>query len=305
MNKTLRYGLFLLLGIISITFVTSFLFTLVEISFHFGSLARLITILISSIISGTIITFLVVSTAPVLKNYLTTFRQLVRLDTLSHPLLLKLQQAAPSTFQHSMQVASLAHRAAKNIGADAFLTRIGAYYHDIGKIKDADFFIENRREDSPTRQEETPKVMLKKIQSHVVEGLVLAKEYKLPEEVTAFIPEHHGTLLAAIPYQNAKEKDKTVKEKDFRYPGPKPQSKETALIMLADAIESKMRTLENLTVVNITEVVDFIINSRVKDKQLQYSGLTSTDLAKVRKAFIDEAQVLYHQRIKYPDQKQS
>jgi putative nucleotidyltransferase with HDIG domain len=305
MNKTLRYSLFLFLSITSIIFIINFLFTIFEISFHFSAISRILTLILSSIISGSAITMIIISTTPVLKNYLTTFRQLVRLDTLSHPLLLRLQKAAPSTFQHSLQVASLAHRAAGSIGADAFLTRIGAYYHDIGKIKDADFFIENRTKDTPARAVETPRELLRKIQSHVKQGLVLAKEYNLPAEVTAFIPEHHGTLLAVMPYENAKAKGENVKKKDFRYPGPKPHSKETALIMLSDAIESKMRTVENLTEENISEVIDSIINSRLEDKQLEYSGLTTSDIKLIRQAFIDEAQVLYHQRIKYPEKKES
>lgn len=302
MNKTARYTLFLFITITLITFGISFLFNLIGRTYEFTPVGRLFMMLFSSITGGAIVTLLVISTAPVLKNYLTTFRQLVRLDTLSHPLLLKLQKAAPSTFQHSLQVGNLANHAAKSIGADSFLTRIGGYYHDIGKIQDANFYIENRPQGQTASPGETPKSMFHKIKNHIHEGLKLAREYKLPYEVQVFIPEHHGTLVAAIPYENARKMNPKVRKSEYRYNGPKPSSKETALVMLADAIESKIRTLSEITPENITDAVDTIIDSRVSDGQLELSGLTKTDLKQVRSAFIEEAKVLYHQRIKYPDQ---
>jgi len=302
MNKTLRYSLLLLSAITIINFGSSFAFNVVGRTFEFSPLLRLVMMFCASLVSAVVITFIIISTAPVLKNFLTTYRQLLRLDTLSHPLLLKLQKEAPATFQHSLQVASLANKAAKSIGVDAFLTRIGAYYHDIGKLKNPNFYIENRRE-GQEHDITDPHEVAHLIHDHVEDGIRLAHEYKLPDEVIAFIPQHHGTLLVSYLYEKAKSLNVTVKKQDFRYKGPKPLSKETAIVMLADAIESRLRTVKELTAHEITHIVESTIASRLEEKQLDLSGLTKTDCVKIRSAFIEAAQTVYHQRIKYPEKK--
>lgn len=303
MNKTLRYSLLLLSAITLINFGSSFAFNIVGRTFEFSPFLRLAMMFCASLVSAFVITFIIISTAPVLKNFLTTYRQLLRLDTLSHPLLLKLQKEAPATFQHSLQVASLANKAAKAIGVDAFLTRIGAYYHDIGKLKDPDFYIENRRE-GQDHDVTDPREVAYLIHSHVENGIRLAREYKLPDEVVAFIPQHHGTLLVSYLFEKAKSLNVSVKKQDFRYKGPKPLSKETAIVMLADAIESRLRTVKELTAREITHIVESTITSRLDEKQLDLSGLTKSDCTKLRLAFIESAQTVYHQRIKYPDKKE-
>lgn len=299
MNKTLRYSLFLIFIISTINIANNFIFSLIGRTYEFTSINRLIMLLVAGLISGIITTILIITTAPVLKNYLTTFRQLLRLDTLSHPLLLKLQQNAPSTFQHSLQVASLAHRAAKAIGADAFLTRIGSYYHDIGKLKDPEFFIENRQENS-IEPNLSPSEIVNRIHRHVQDGIKFATENNLPEDVIRFIPEHHGTLLASYLYDQAKEKGEKVTKKEFRYRGPKPMSRETAILMMADAIESKMRTLKELNKEIIYQLVGEVIDERSEDNQFDLSGLTKNDLVKLKNSFTEGAQILYHQRLSYP-----
>lgn len=302
MNKTLRYSLLLLTAITIINFGSSFAFNVVGRTFEFSPSLRLTMMFCASLVSALVITFIIISTAPVLKNFLTTYRQLLRLDTLSHPLLLKLQKEAPATFQHSLQVASLANKAAKAIGVDAFLTRIGAYYHDIGKLKDPDFYIENRRA-GDMHDVTDPREITTMIHNHVENGIRLAREYKLPDEVIAFIPQHHGTQLVSYLYEKAKSLDKNVKKQDFRYKGPKPLSKETAIVMLADAIESRLRTVADLTPNEITHIVESTIESRLEEKQLDISGLTKSDCVKLRSAFIEAAQTVYHQRIRYPEKK--
>lgn len=302
MNKTLRYSLLLLTAITIINFGSSFAFNVVGRTFEFSPLLRLTMMFCASLVSAFVITFIIISTAPVLKNFLTTYRQLLRLDTLSHPLLLKLQKEAPATFQHSLQVASLANKAAKAINADAFLARIGAYYHDIGKLNDPDFYIENRR-DGQEHDVTDPREIAHLIHNHVENGIRLAREYKLPDDVIAFIPQHHGTLLVSYLYEKAKALNAHIKKQDFRYKGPKPLSKETAIVMLADTIESRLRTVQELTLHEITHIVDSTLATRLEEKQLDLSGLTKNDCSKIRVAFIESAQTVYHQRIKYPDKK--
>lgn len=301
MNRNLRYSLLLFAAITAVTFGSSFIFNLIGRTLAFSPIGRLGMLFLAAVISSAIITLIIISTAPVLKNYLTTFRQLLRLDTLSHPLLLKMQKEAPATFQHNLNVAALAHRAAKSIGGDSFLTRIGAYYHDIGKLSNPEFFIENRRNSEKTTETIDPLVLVKQIHNHVKDGIKLAREYKLPEDVIAFIPQHHGTLLVSYLYDKAKQAGKTVRKQDFRYLGPKPLSKEAGILMLADAIESRLRTVPELNDKDIIQIVDSTIKSRLEERQLELSGLTNLDLAKIRKALIEAAQSVYHQRIKYPN----
>lgn len=254
---------------------------------------------ISAVVSGLSISFLIIVTAPVIKNYLATFRQLLRLDTLSHPLLLKMQKEAPATFQHSLQVSNLANKAAKAIGADAFLTRIGGYYHDIGKLSNPSFFIENKHPGEINEEQNDHVEVAKNIKKHIHEGIKLGHEYKLPSEVISFIPQHHGTLSLTHLYDKAKQGNGPVSIKDFRYPGPKPMSKEAAILMLADAVESKMRTYPDLSSKTINEVINSVIESRIAAKQLELCGLTKSDLQKIKIAFGESAHSLYHQRIKY------
>lgn len=296
MHKNLKYSLMLLLVICLITFGFSFLFNLIGRTYAFSAPWRLIFMFLASACSSVIITYVVISTAPVLKDYLHTLRSLLRLDTLSHPLLLKLQQAAPSSFHHSLMVSNLAHRAAKAIGADALLCRIGGYYHDIGKTINPENYTENR---TAIKKITAIRTMAKKISQHVQQGVDLAQKYQLPQEVVNLIPQSHGTSAISFLYQEAKEQRQPIKKSELRYPGPKPLSKEAGILMLADTVEAKIRSHKQLTLKMIEEIVDETIKIKLTDRQLELSGLTRFDLKKIRQALIEGIKIIHHQRISY------
>lgn len=298
MSRTLKYALTLvgsITGINILLFFSTYLLTkLYQLSLGFGA----IIFLISSLISAMAITIVIVVTAPVLREYLATLRRLWRLENLSHPLLVRLAQEAPSTYHHSIIVANLAHRAAKSIGSDAILARLGGYYHDIGKLSQPDLYIEN----SPDRnilQETNPKNAASWITQHVKEGVKLAKQYDFPPEITAFITQHHGTTMVSTFYDKAKSLGLDVQRQEFRYPGPKPLSKEAAILMIADGVEAKVRTLPELTDKAIAEAVDSIIEDKTSLGQLELSGLSIKEVRKIRNAFIESIKIMHHRRIKY------
>jgi len=231
---------------------------------------------------------------------------LLELSDFNHPLLRELSARAPGTFHHSIAVATLAESAAKAIGANPLLTRVGAYYHDVGKILNPEFFVENQMESDKFHDSITPKQSVQIIISHVEEGQKIAKKYKLPQEIIKFIPMHHGTTLVAYFYGKAlkrKElKDVEVEESDFRYKGPKPDSKETAIVMLADSVEAAVRSLDDKTPENIEKTVEAIFENRIEDGQLDESNLTLKDIEEIKKTFIQMLVNLHHPRVKYPEQ---
>ena len=231
-----------------------------------------------------------------------TYRRLLRLESLSHPLLLKFSMEAPGTYHHSLNVANLAYKAAKSIKADALLTRVGAYYHDIGKLKNPVFYIENQNktDKSPHDELQDPEKSAKIIIDHVKYGIELGKEYKLPSEVIAFISEHHGTSRIKYFFEMAKKMGLKPREKDFTYPGPKPLSPETAILMLADVIEAKIRLLNKVNKTTITQTVYESVQEKIDEKQLELSGLTQKQLDQICQSFISTLAVMYHQRINYP-----
>lgn len=298
-NKPLKYILFLICTISLLNLIILSIFSIFWRSADATYLNQLPYYLLSAVLSAFFIAFLVVSSAPVLKDFLTNQRSLLRLENLSHPLLLKLSLEAPGTYHHSLAVANLANKAAKAIGADSLLTRIGAYYHDIGKTTNPAYYIENQKEGINIHEEiQNPKKSAKIILDHVHAGLNLANEYHFPKEVTAFISEHHGTSLTHFYYQ-AEKAGKKIKKNDFRYPGPKPLTRETAVTMLADVIEARVRLLEKVTPGTIEEVVDKSIKEKIDEKQLELSGLTPRETGIIRQSFIDTLETIYHQRIKY------
>jgi putative nucleotidyltransferase with HDIG domain len=289
----------LVLAIFNFITIVSFL--------YFGTLTsddrflRLGMMFIGSIVSATITVGVVFIITPVLRDFLITFRRLLRFDSLSHPLLVRLATEAPGTYHHSLMIATLAHRVAKAIGADPILTRIGAYYHDVGKLKDPELFVENQRDGkTPPAQNIDYEAAAKAIMAHVEEGLKLAKEHNLPPEITAFIPQHHGTSVMRYFYDRAHDEGKHVKMDDFRYQGPKPLSLETALVMLADAIEARVRAVGEFTRAKIQEIVQEVIEERVADKQLELASVNETLLNKISRAFVEAELVVHHRRLKYP-----
>jgi putative nucleotidyltransferase with HDIG domain len=231
----------------------------------------------------------------------------LELTDFNHPLLRELASKAPGTFHHSIVMGNLAEQAAKEIGANQILTRVGCYYHDIGKTFKPNYFVENQSgEDEPSKHQQlNPSLSAKVIMSHVKNGIELAERYRLPKEVIDFIPMHHGTTLVAYFYEKAKAdhdiSGEAIHDYIYRYPGPKPQSKETGLVMLADGIEAATRAIEDPTPAKIETQIDEIIKSRFIEGELDECDLTLKDLIKIRKSFLKTLIGIHHQRIKYPE----
>ncbi len=238
---------------------------------------------------------------------LTTSFRLMELSRPNHPLLQRLLHEAPGTFNHVMMVASLAEQAAERIGAEALLTRVGAYYHDIGKLTRPYFFSENQQGLSNPHERLDPYASADILIRHVQDGLKLAQQYHLPEKVRAFIAEHHGTTKVSFFYSKAVEaangEEGLVDEAQFRYPGPRPQSKETLLLMLADSCEAATRARRPTTSEGITEVVDYIFKQRMEDRQMDDCPITVRELSIVRETYIELLRGAYHPRVEYPDPK--
>ncbi|MFQ6100528.1 MAG: HD family phosphohydrolase [Anaerolineae bacterium] len=234
---------------------------------------------------------------------ITTTMRLVELSRPDHPLLQRLLREAPATYHHSLMVANLAEQAAERIGADPLLTRVGAYYHDVGKIARPYFFTENQVEGVNPHDRLDPHTSAEIIIDHVRDGLKLARRYRLPRRVRAFVPEHHGTNRASFLYNEAVQlagDDALVNEDDFRYPGPKPQSRETALVMLADGCEAAVRAARPANAEEVAEIVGRVTRQREDDGQLSECDLTLRDLETVREVFISSLKGVYHPRIQYP-----
>lgn len=229
---------------------------------------------------------------------------LLELSDLNHPLLKRMIIEAPGTYHHSLIVSSLAESACEAIGANGLLARVGCYFHDIGKIAKSEYFTENRRYKEPNVHENLiPSMSFLIIGSHVKEGIELARKYKLNEAITNFIPEHHGTGIVYYFYKKAIEKAKEgekVTVDDFRYTGPKPQSKETAVALLADSVEAASRTASDLSPGAIRGLVKKIINDRFIDGQLSECDLTVKDLYKIEESFTRSLAGIYHTRVEYP-----
>jgi len=236
----------------------------------------------------------------------TTFR-LIELSHPNHPLLQRLLREAPATFHHTMMVASMTEQAAERIGANVLLTRAGTYYHDIGKLARPYFFVENQKGLKNPHDRLDPQTSVDIIVGHVRDGARLARQYGLPSQVRAFIPEHHGTMRVSFFYQKAVEaaggEVSLVDESLFRYPGPRPQSRETALLMLADGCEAATRAASPSSVEEVKKVVDAIFDARIRDGQLDVCPLTLKELQIVKETYIELLRGVYHPRIKYPDSK--
>lgn len=234
---------------------------------------------------------------------ITTTLQLLELARPTQPLLNDLLHKSPGTYHHTLMVANLAEQAAERIGANALLTRVGAFYHDIGKTARPYMFVENQVEGSNVHDQLDPRTSAEIIVNHVKDGMELAKRYRLPTRVRAFIPEHHGTMRVSFLYQKAMESaiDGKVDEAAFRYPGPKPQSKETALLMLADGCEAAVRAGRPTTPEEMNEVIRKVIADRIAWGQLDECPLTMADLDKVRQSFAATLQGMFHPRLQYPD----
>jgi putative nucleotidyltransferase with HDIG domain len=233
--------------------------------------------------------------------------ELLDLSRPDHPLLQHLLSYAPGSYQHSLQVANLAEQAARVIGADALLTRVGALYHDIGKADFAQFFIENQLAGQENPHDElSPLDSSKTIQNHITRGAELAKQYHLPAQIQAFILEHHGTNVTNYQYimaLNEAEDPTTIVKENFQYPGPEPQSRETALVMLADGCEARSRAELPANVEELRKIIADQIEKVRESGQLNFTELTLNDLRLVQESFVKTLMNMQHGRIKYPKRK--
>lgn len=233
-----------------------------------------------------------------------TSLQLQELARLDHPLLQELLRKAPGTYHHSLMVANLAEQAAQRIGADSEMVRVGSFYHDVGKIARPYFFTENQN-GSNAHARLDPHTSAQAITNHVKDGLDLARRYRLPERIRAFIPEHQGTRLVSYFYHEAVEAAgdaSQVEEEDYRYPGPKPQSRETALVLLADSCEAASTALQSRAEEEIERLVTSIVNEIVMEGELDESGLTLGDIQAVKESLTETLQGRFHDRPRYPGQ---
>lgn len=238
-------------------------------------------------------------------NY-TTNIQLLELANMNHPLLREMIVRAPGTYHHSQLVGILAEAGARAIGANPLLARVGSYYHDIGKMKKPQYFVENQKGDNP-HDRLSPHMSALIIEAHVADGIEMAREHKLPKLITEFIPEHQGTKLIGYFFNKAKKMADTsrtrVEEKDFRYKGPRPQSREAGIVMLADTVEAAVRSMPEKTPQKIQAQVEKLVNSHFVDGQLNECDLTLRDLHHIALAFVKILIGIYHQRVEYPEEK--
>jgi hypothetical protein len=260
----------------------------------------------SAFISGIGCSVFVLVMAPLSESLFgyTTDIKLLELANLNHPLLRELIIRAPGTYHHSHLVGILAETAAEAVGANPLLARVGAYYHDIGKIKKPQYFTENMPEELSIHDSLTPHMSSLIIGAHIKDGMELAKMYKLPEVITDMIPQHHGTKKISFFYQKAKDSIdpnlQKVEDKDFRYPGPKPRTREAAILMLADGSEAAVRSIKDKTPTRIQQVVEGIIDKSFTEGQLNECELTLKDLNEIAKSFTRILSSIYHQRVEYP-----
>jgi hypothetical protein len=231
--------------------------------------------------------------------------QLMELTRPDHPLLQRILHDAPGTYQHSLQVANLAEQAAEQVGADPLLTRVGALYHDAGKAVNPFYFIENQVPGFHNPHDDLDPVSSAAIIiRHVAEGLKLAREYRLPHRLLDFIAQHHGTMTARYQYIKAvaaaSGDESRVDQAQFRYPGPRPSSRETAILMLADGCEARVRAERPKDDDELRNLIKNVIDSRIASNQLDDTGLTLHDLAVILNSFTATLRGIYHPRIQYP-----
>jgi putative nucleotidyltransferase with HDIG domain len=260
---------------------------------------------ICGLVNGVLVYFVVMSTLPLLENIfrLATKFKLMELSSLDAPLLKQLAQNAPGTYQHSINVGNLAEAAAVNIGAEPILVRAGGYYHDLGKMRRPEYFIENLQPNEESKHTNiSPTLSAAILKSHVKEGIEIAEAHSLPAAIIDIIAQHHGTSLMTYFYRHAANnaKDNKLREEEFRYPGPKPTNKEAALIMLADAVEAAVRTLPKPSPQKIESITKKTLTDKLTDGQLDLSNITFKDISMISETFVTMLTRLYHSRIEYP-----
>ncbi len=273
-----------------------------------GSFQQIDWSVFTAIFINAFLTMLAYPLIPLLERLFgfTSHITLMELTDMNHPLLRELSIKAPGTLQHSLQVANLSEAAARKIDADPLLVKVGALYHDIGKAKNPSFFVENQNVNNP-HEGKTPFDSAKIIIEHVTEGVAMAKKNRLPNIVIDFIRTHHGTTRVEYFYRNFvnENPDTEIDETDFRYPGPKPRSREEAILMMADSIEAACKSLKNPTEAQINEMIDKIITGKVSSGQMEDAKLTFRELEVCKKEFKKLMKSVHHARIEYPEEKKA
>jgi hypothetical protein len=230
---------------------------------------------------------------------------LFELSDTNQPLLRQLAEEAPGSFQHSMQVANLAEEGARVVGANPLLIRAGALYHDIGKVSGSEYFTENQSEQFNPHDNLEPERSAEIIIGHIRKGLDLARKYGLPQQIIDFIRTHQGTTKAYYFYRQYKDKypDRDIDLSEFTYPGPKPFTKEQAILMMADAVEASSRSLKEYSEDTIRTLVDNIIDNQMKEGQFTLAPITFRDISRIKETFVSRLNTIYHARISYPGEK--
>jgi hypothetical protein len=254
---------------------------------------------INGFLSG-ILTLGLITPLEFILNTSSVFR-LMDLSDLNNSLMRKMLVTASGTYNHSLMVAQLAESACREIGANALVARVGAYYHDIGKIEQSEYFVENQQGVNK-HNDINPSLSASVIKSHVKKGVEKARQLHLPQSVIDIIAEHHGNSVIQYFYNEAVKKDPLVSPEDYSYPGTPPSTRESAVVMLADTVEAACRTLENPSVSRLDKFISQLISAKVEHKQLDNCDLTFRDISKIKEAFIQILAGYYHSRIEYPDQ---
>ncbi len=298
-NTILKAGLYA-------AFITSFIAVLFNV-YSGHTLANLPLKIVFILLNGIGSSFIAFGLLPVIEQVFdyTTDIKLLEIANFEHPLLEEMMVKAPGTYHHSIVVGNLSKAAAESIGAHPLLARVSAYYHDIGKIKMPHYFIENRKDFEDAHKSLSPNMSALIILSHIKEGVELSEQYRLGNKIVDIIKEHHGTRLVSFFYNRAKEMEDpslhVIEEKDFRYAGPKPQTKEAGIVMLADAVEASSRILDEPTPKRIESHVQNVIENIFLDGQLDECELTLKDLHAIQKSFTSILIGIFHQRIEYPE----
>ncbi|MBU1124464.1 MAG: HDIG domain-containing protein [Candidatus Omnitrophica bacterium] len=261
-----------------------------------------------AVANGFLSSIIVLGILPVFEYLFKTITNisLLELADFQHPLLMRMVQESPGTYHHSLVVGNLAESACNAVNANALLARIGAYYHDLGKLQKPHYFSENQTFTESKHDALAPSMSKLVIINHVKEGVELAKKYRLNPRIIDFIQQHHGTSLVYYFYRRALENledDQEIKEEGFRYPGPKPNTRETAIVLLADSVEAATRALKDPIPQKIDEIVHKIINNKFIDGQLDDCNLTLKDLESISAVFIRILGGIYHSRVNYPEER--
>ena len=263
--------------------------------------------LISGLLNAVFAVIIILAFMPLFEKLFsrTTNIKFIELADFNNPLLKRLMLEAPGTYHHSLMVASIAEQAADAIGANSILARVCSYYHDIGKIKNPEYFIENQAIGAKNPHDSlTPQMSALILVSHVKDGVFMAKQANLDKEIIDNIEQHHGTTVIRSFYMKAVEINDSVDIENFRYPGPKPQTREAAIIMIADSCEAACKALEEPNAVRIKEVVEKIVNNKFADGQFSDCPITLKDLQVISDSVIDTLVSIYHVRIEYKDEEE-